>query len=220
MLPFPFQSNINFIQQINRGFCVFYFIIRLSRVTKEKGVRMKELLKSTYQFSDYQIAQLNFLAKTLLSEASKIFIIGLFFRKELPFFFICMLVLTLLRTTTGGLHCKTYLSCLAASCLYIILTLKVLPLIPISQIPAMILLIICAVIDYKIGPVTSNVHLPLSEATKQKGRICTLMTICFFIILMYIIPENLYAITGFWIIISHTLQLIAAKIRKKGVKRL
>lgn len=179
---------------------------------------MKELLKSTYQFSDYQIAQLGFLAKTLLSEFSKIFIIGLFFRKELPFFLICTLILTLLRTSTGGLHCKTYLSCLVASCFYMIFTFKVLPLIPINRTAAMFLLIFCAVIDYKIGPVTSDVHLPLTETVKQRGRICTVITILFFFILMYIIPENLYVITGFWIIISHTLQLIAAKIRKKGVK--
>lgn len=182
------------------------------------GICMKELLKSTYQFSDYQIAQLGFLAKTLLSEISKIFIIGLFFWNEIPFFLICMLILTLLRTSTGGLHCKTYLSCLVASCLYVIITIKVLPLIPIQQLPAILLLLVCVIIDYKIGPVTSDVHLPLSEESKQKGRICTVITIIFFIVIMYIIPENRYAITGFWIIISHTLQLIAAKIRKKGVK--
>lgn len=181
---------------------------------------MKELLKSTYQYTDYQIAQLNFLAKTLLSEISKIFIIGLFFRKELPFFLISMLILALLRTSTGGLHCKTYLSCLIASWFYIVFTFKILPLIPIAQAPAMILLVICAVVDYKIGPVTSDVHMPLSEASKQKCRIYTTTTILFFFVLMYIIPENLYSITGFWIIISHTLQLIAAKIRKKGVKNL
>ena len=180
---------------------------------------MRELLKSTYQFTDYQIAQLSFLAKTLLSEISKIVIIGLFFRKEIPFYIICMFILALLRTSTGGLHCKTYLSCLVASCFYITFTFKILPLIPISRIPAMILLILCAVIDYRIGPVTSDVHLPLTEKVKQRGRICTVITISLFFILMYIIPENLYAITGFWIIVSHTLQLIAAKIRKKGGKK-
>lgn len=177
---------------------------------------MKELLKSTYQFTDYQIAQLGFLAKTLLSEISKIIIIGFFFRKELPFFFVCLFVLVLLRTSTGGLHCRTYLSCLTASCLYVIFTFKVLPLIPIGQIPAIILLVICAVIDYNIGPVTSDVHMPLTEKVKQRGRICTVTTIMVFVILMCIIPERLYTITGFWIIVSHTLQLIAAKIRKKG----
>ena len=84
----------------------------------------------------------------------------------------------------------------------------------------MILLILCAVIDYNIGPVTSDVHLPLTEKVKQRGRICTVITISLFFILMYIIPENLYAITGFWIIISHTLQLIVAKIRKKGGQKI
>lgn len=181
---------------------------------------MRELLKSTYQFTDYQIAQLSFLAKTLLSEISKILIIGLFFRKEIPFYIICMFILALLRTSTGGLHCKTYLSCLAASCFYIVFTFKVLPMIPIGQIPAMVLLLLCAIIDYNVGPVTSDVHLPLTEKVKQRGRICTVVTILFFFILMYIIPENLYAITGFWIIISHTLQLIAAKIRKKGAQKI
>ena len=181
---------------------------------------MRELLKSTYQFTDYQIAQLSFLAKTLLSEISKIFIIGLFFRKEIPFYIICMFILALLRTSTGGLHCKTYLSCLIASCFYIIFTFKVLPMIPIDQIPAMVLLVLCAVIDYNIGPVTSDVHLPLTEKVKQRGRICTVLTISFFFILMYIIPENFYIITGFWIIVSHTLQLIVAKIRKKGDQKI
>lgn len=177
---------------------------------------MKELLKSTYQFTDYQIAQLEFLTKTLLSEISKILIIGLFFLKELPFFFVSMLIISLLRTSTGGLHCRTYFSCLAASWCYIIFTIKLLPLLPIHQTPAMILLVICIIIDYRIGPVTSDVHMPLTETSKNKGRLCTLFTIITFLFFMVFYPENTYVITGFWIIISHTLQLIAAKIRKKG----
>lgn len=192
---------------VSRGVCL-----------KER-IAMKELLKSTYHFTDYQIAQLEFLAKTLSSEFSKIFIIGLFFWKELPFFFVSMLVISVLRTSTGGLHCKTYLSCLAASWLYIVFTIKLLPLLPIEQIPAIFMLILCAITDYKIGPVTSDVHLPLTESSKRKGRLCTLFTIIAFLILMIFFPENTCVITGFWIIISHTLQLIAAKIRKKGVLR-
>ncbi len=189
------------------------------RVCAKVGIAMKELLKSTYQFTDYQIAQLEFLAKTLLSEISKIFIIGLFFWKELPFFFISMLIMAILRTSTGGLHCKTYLSCLVASWFYIVFTIKVLPLLPVWQIPAILMLVLCAVTDYHIGPVTSDVHLPLTEASKRKGRLRTLFTIIFFLVLMIFFPKNTYVITGFWIIISHTLQLIAAKIRKKGVVR-
>lgn len=182
-----------------------------------KRVFMKELLKSTYQFTDYQIAQLGFLGKTVLSEASKLFFIGLFFRKELPLFLISILILALLRTSTGGLHCSTYLSCLIASWFYIIFTIKILPLIPIRQFTAIILLILCAIIDYSIGPVTSDVHMPLTEKVKQKGRLCTLSTILTLLLLMLFVPENIYVITGFWIIITHTVQLTAAKIRKKGV---
>ena len=35
-------------------------------------------------------------------------------------------------------------------------------------------------------------------------------------LVLYIMPENRYINTGFWIIILHSLQLIAAKIQKKG----
>ena len=180
---------------------------------------MKEFLKSTYQFTDYQIAQLGFLVKTLSSDISKIFIIGLFFLKELPFFFVSMLIIAILRTSTGGLHCKTYLSCLVASWFYIVFTIKFLPLLPIQQIPAIVMLVLCAVTDYCIGPVTSDVHGLLTETSIRKGRLTTLLTIMFFLCLMVFFPKNTYVITGFWIITSHTLQLIVAKIRKKGVVR-
>lgn len=180
---------------------------------------MKELLKTTYDFSDYQIAQLEFLGKTMLSEFSKVFIIGLFFRDNLKLYFISMFILLLLRMSTGGLHCKTYMSCLVASCVYIIGTVKILPLIPVNIPTIIIFLVLCAIIDYKVGPVTSDVHMPLTEASKEKGRICTVLTITALLVLTFIIPENPYILVGFWIVISHTLQLIAAKIRKKGVKK-
>lgn len=39
---------------------------------------MHELLKEQYEFSDYQVAQLEYLGKTLLSEFSKFLIMGIF----------------------------------------------------------------------------------------------------------------------------------------------
>ena len=179
---------------------------------------MRELLKATYNFSDYQIAQLVFLAKTLLSEISKVIFIGIFFTDDLLFYLTCILILSLLRTSTGGLHCKTYFSCLIASCLYIVITLKCLPLIYIGQLPSLVLLAFCFITDFIIGPVTSDVHLPLSKNAKMRGRICTGITITIIFFFMHMNPQNRYVITGFWITISHTLQLIVAKIKKKGVE--
>ena len=82
------------------------------------------------------------------------------------------------------------------------------------------LLLVCASINYMVGPVTSDVHLPLKPEQIKRGRIQATVLILFFLVTMCIMPENIYMIPIFWIVIIHTLQLIAAKIRKKGVKKI
>lgn len=181
---------------------------------------MKEMLKTYYQFTDLQIARLYFLYKTLLSETSKLLLMGLLFHSQLDVYMISVLALCLIRTVAGGLHCKTYLQCLLASTAYMAVCLILLPPIAVS-VPAMIfLLLICAAVNYAIAPVTSDVHVPLTPAQVQKGRTYAALFILIFLFILCIMPENKYVTPVFWIIIVHTLQLIAAKIRKKGVKKL
>lgn len=177
---------------------------------------MTEWLKSNYQFSDYQVAQLGYLAKTVFGELSKLIVLGIIFHKEPALFWPGLITMLLLRVSTGGLHCKTYFTCFLASFLYMVTALKLLPLIPVSKPLQQVLLFACMLINYKIGPVTSDIHLPLDEKQIKKGRLRACIIIIFFFILTYIIPENRSLLICFWIIILHTLQLIAAKIRKKG----
>lgn len=181
---------------------------------------MKEMLKTYYQLTDLQIRQLDFLRKTLLSEISKLLIMGFLFRKQLDVYCISVLALCLLRTSTGGLHCKTYFRCLLSSIAYMTVCLVLLSPIIVSLPVKAGLLLVCASINYMVGPVTSDVHLPLKPAQIQKGRIQAAVLILFFLVTMCIMPENIYMIPVFWIVIIHTLQLIAAKIRKKGVKKI
>lgn len=183
----------------------------------EGGNHMKQLLKTYYEFSDYQIAQLEYLFKTILSEISKMLFMGILFRHELDLYIISLLALCLLRTSTGGLHCKTYLTCLLSSTLYMIMAIKILPLIPVLPVIKIILLLPCIIINYWVGPVTSDVHAPLTNAVIKRGRLTSVFTIAFFLVITCIIPENNYLTVIFWITIIHTLQLIIAKIRKKGV---
>ena len=181
---------------------------------------MKEMLKTYYQLTDLQIRQLDFLRKTLLSEISKLLIMGFLFRKQLDVYCISVLALCLLRTATGGLHCKTYLRCLLSTTSYMVICLILLPPLVITLPVKAGLLLVCATVNYIIGPVTSDVHLPLKPEQIQKGRIRAAILILFFLVTMCIMPENIYVIPVFWIVIIHTLQLIAAKIRKKGVKKI
>ena len=180
---------------------------------------MKEFLKKNYNFSDYQVAQLAHLFKTLLAEFSKMIIMGFLFINELPLYFAALIMLMLMRTSTGGLHCKTYLTCLLSSCAYMIVCIKLLPLIPIPMAVQITVLPICLLINIKWGPVTSDIHMPLTEDRIEKGRFRALMIIFIFSMIMSVIPDNKYLIVCFWVIIVHSLQLVYAKIRKKGVKK-
>ena len=177
---------------------------------------MHAFLKEQYGFSDYQVAQLAFLAKTLVSEFSKLLIMGILFRKELGMYLFAVSVMLLLRTATGGIHCKKYISCLLVSFSYIFLSLMVLPNIPINKVFQLILLFICMLCNYYIGPVTSSVHAPLSEGLVKRVRLQAFLVIFFYLTFTFIVPENPYTIAGTWVIILHTLQLAAARVLKKG----
>lgn len=177
---------------------------------------MREFLKEQYEFSDYQIAQLGFLAKTLASEFSKLLLMGIIFRKEIGMYVFAVTIMLLLRTSTGGLHCKKYITCFLVSFSYMFLSLIILPNIPINKVFQLILLFICMLCNYYVGPVTSVVHAPLGEQLVKRVRIQAFLIIFFYLTLTYIIPENPYTIAGVWVIILHTLQLVTARIIKKG----
>ena len=177
---------------------------------------MEKFLKKYYQFDDYQVALLQFIGKTFLSEISKLLIMGIIFRDRLDLYAAAITVMIFLRTATGGLHCKRYISCLLASFTYVFLSIMVLPLIPVNKVFQLILLFICMLSTYSIGPVTSTVHLPLTDGLVKRVKIRAFLFIFFFIVVTYIVPESPYITVGFWVIILHTLQLGAARIIKKG----
>ncbi len=178
---------------------------------------MHELLKEQYEFSDYQIAQLAYLAKTLVSEFSKLLIMGIIFRNKLGLYLFAAFVMLLLRTSTGGLHCKKYISCFLVSLSYMFLSIIILPGIPVNKVFQLIFLFICMLGNYYIGPVTSTVHAPLGDHLVKRVKLQAFLIIFFYLTITYIIPENPYIAAGFWVIILHTLQLVAARIIKKGV---
>ncbi|MDO5403498.1 MAG: accessory gene regulator B family protein, partial [Eubacteriales bacterium] len=69
-------------------------------------------IQSIYGFSDYQIAQLRFTFRTVISEISKLIILALIFRNTLLLFIWAAILLRLTRASTGGIHCGSYISCL------------------------------------------------------------------------------------------------------------
>ncbi len=176
---------------------------------------MLELIQKNYGFTDYQMAQLRFFFLTMFSELSKLFLIGLCFIDVLGLFIWANLVFQLLRSFCGGLHCKTYLSCFFVSLGYMILAIRILPLIPMTKVVQMIVLLICIIITYHIGPLTSVFHPVLSESVSRHLKNKSFFIIFLYFIILYILPSNPYIVTGYWVIILNTCQLILAKIQKK-----
>lgn len=173
-------------------------------------------IQDIFGYSNYQIAQLNFFFKTMLSELSKALIICILFYDKLSLFIWCLIIFHLMRSCTGGLHFKGYFSCLIASAIIFILSIRVLPIINIPKILISILLLLFILISYYIGPITSEIHLELSKHSILFSKIRLTFYIFIYIIIMFIIPSNSYLLSGFWVIVINTIQLIVAA---KGGKR-
>lgn len=157
-----------------------------------------------------------YLVLSFLSETSKLLMLGLLFHKKIGIFLFSVLVLFLLRTSTGGMHCKRYWSCFAMSFSYLFLCINVLPMIELPKSAMLVVLLICCVVTYYIGPVVSvNRPQPTSEQC-QKRKIQVFMVIFFYMIFMYILPENSYVISGFWIVVLHAVQLSFAELKARA----
>lgn len=174
-------------------------------------------LKNTYELSNYQIAQIAFLFKTILSEVSKILIMGFLFHGQLPLYVFALFVMIVLRSLMGGLHFYTYLNCLLVSAIYLGLAIYVLPHIPIVLYLQITLLLLSILICNHIGPLTSKYR---PESCKRRFTQYKRLAIAFILLyslVLYIMPENNpYLCVGFWVIILHSLQLIIAKIQTRG----
>lgn len=168
-------------------------------------------IQNKYNFTNYQIEQLKYLYIMCLSEISKFIILSFIFKEDISLYLFSIFILCCLRTSTGGLHCKTYFSCLMITFLFLYTGMILLPKIHLPLLYQCFLLIICTLINYIIGPVTACGHpkLALSDIKKSKQKV--FICINLYIILFCIIPANRFMQSGFWIIILHTLQLSAAK---------
>lgn len=179
----------------------------------------KRYLMDNYHLSNYQVAQIFFLFKTFGSELSKIIIMAVLFHNHISFYLFALFVMIFLRSSMGGLHFYTYAGCLATSVLYLWLAIYLLPSISVPKYIQLCALLLCILLCNHIGPIVSKYRPEVCrERFSQCKRFVTIF-ISFYALILFIIPDNQYLYVGFWVIILHSLQLILAKIRKKGEKR-
>lgn len=171
-------------------------------------------IQALFSFSDYQIAQLKYLFFTLLSESTKFIILGFIFKNNFISFLYSIMLFSVLRLTTGGLHCASYIGCFITTFFFLFISIYMLPLIKIPVFVTTLLLCICALINFTIGPISSKKHLPLNSTTKKRLSYQSVFIICLHLILQLCIKSNLLIIGG-WLIILHTSQLIIAFLQKE-----
>lgn len=169
-------------------------------------------IQALFSFSDYQIAQLKYLLFTLLSESTKFIILGFIFKNNFISFLYSIILFSVLRLTTGGLHCASYLGCFITTFFFLFMSLYILPLIKLPTFVISLILCICALVNFIIGPISSEKRLPLSATTKKRLAYRSVFIIFLHLILLLCFKNKLLII-GSWLIILHTTQLIIANLQ-------
>lgn len=181
-------------------------------------------IQTMYGYTDYEMAIIKYSVTALFSESSKIIILGTVFALlgKLDLFIASSSILVLLRLNGGGYHCKHYVTCLLLTTIVLSATTIFLPLITIPNYSIVLsILTLCLFITYFIGPVPSPFRPEPDSLLIKHCNNKSFFIIFFFIIIVSIFNSNRiiepYLIVGFWTIILYTLQLIIAKIIRKGV---
>ncbi len=183
-------------------------------------MKLYDYLQRTFHYSDFQIGQLHYIFMSILSEISKIILMGIFFyfTDQLSVYFYTALLLCALRTCTGGLHFKHYISCLGASFLIFFVGICILPHFYVTRAVQLLLLLLCVICNYRLAPIVSCYRPVPNGLLIKKSKRQSFIIITLYAVIVFIMPDNPYVFTGFWIIILQSAQLIVAKILQKGGK--
>lgn len=156
--------------------------------------------------------------KCILMEGSKIILFILAFWKMglIWEYWMALLALMLLRNHGGGIHCRTYLSCLAVSFTVLYASILAAQNIYLPAIGNILTLAVCGYLGYKLVPIVSESRPDPTPDIVRRSKWITVIIISVFCILICIRPNNLYINIGVWTIIIHILQLLIAKKYKGG----
>ncbi len=175
-------------------------------------------LKNIYDYSDYEISLIQYALTASFYDLSKLIIFGIYYfytDRLIPYFF-ALLPLILLRTQNGGIHFKKYWTCFLFTFGYLELCISILPaLIPLPQSTMHGILLLCAVMNWFIGPNSLTRKKDMDAAFVKKAKRCTLLVIMGLEVLLAVYSVNAYLGVSFWTAVLHTGQLGVTKVLKE-----
>lgn len=165
----------------------------------------------------YQKQMMIFFFKCIASELSKTIIFLIVFSlwgltKE---FWAALFFMMLYRTSSGGLHCKSYFSCLALSFLILFLAITMGVHLPISLWFLLPSTLIMAIFAYHFSPVQAPTRPPLAHHLVKRAKKRTFISIMIFLVLAIFFPKSVYIGIGFWLLVLHDVQLYIANIIRR-----
>lgn len=175
-------------------------------------------VQTEFGFSDYQIKLIRYSITALFYDISKMIIFAVYFycTGKLLHLFFALCPLILLRTKTGGIHFKKYWTCFFFTFIYLQAAINILPaFISVHPLAIYIILLICAVADYLIGPNSLTRKTPANENFVKKAKLEAFQLILIIAILFFIFSADEYLIVSFWTVVLHTIQLTITKILKE-----
>lgn len=175
-------------------------------------------VQTEYGYSDYQMKLIKFMLTAIFYDVSKIIIFMIYFYATGKFieFFFAAVPMILLRVRVGGLHCKKYWTCFLVSFVYFYSVINVLPIFinmhPLAIYPV---LLVCAVVDYAIGPTSLKERAPVEKSVIQKAKIQSFQVVFLVALSIFIFQNTSYLIVSFWTVVLHTIQLSITKLMKE-----
>lgn len=179
-------------------------------------------LEQEYAADDLERIKLNYGLVVLKNELVKLVIMGLFYLvigKFLLFLFATVILLPV-RAFSGGLHMKGNISCFLFSFCFFYLAVVLLPGVSLSAVILFIILACTSVSLMICAPVDSPQKPILSKARYNSFKIkCCVLTVLTDGILtgLYLFGYKNLAAIGIWIIALQSIQLLTAKILRKGM---
>lgn len=175
-------------------------------------------IRNTYDFSEYELKVIRYVITALFYDLSKLILLAVIFYYLgfLPSFLCALIPFCLLRSRNGGIHTKSYWTCLLMTVLVFVPTVIILPVAaPLTPILRIGLMIPCAITEYLLGPLLSHREVKLDEKKIHKNRLASFQVVLVVAILLFLFPECTYLLASFWMVILHTIQLAITKIYKE-----
>lgn len=174
-------------------------------------------IQNTYHFTDLEMRRLDFTLTMFFYEISKFIILAILFSAVGLFqeYAMSILVLMPIRIFSGGIHFNHYISCFLFTSVFFTVPILLRSVSPDEPV-RLSLMAICLLATFLIGPVTSPKRPPITYKRYSSFRLISTGLLLIYLFLSEVFRVLPYENICFWVVILQTIQLICARVARKG----